>query len=234
MVIKLQLHKISILLGIIICLLSMLYVQPYCAREVLRREPTSLRTLIIDAGHGGADGGAVGIDGTPESPINWQIAIKLQSLSKLCGIPIVMTRNSETIDYPSDATTISEKKISDQQARLRLIRDYPNGILYSIHQNAYPNKSISGLHVLYGHNESSRNLGNLLQSQFNEFLSDKSRRVAAEISDDIYLMRNCECTAVLIECGFISNSTDCKLLQTDTHQKKLAVIMLGGYLQFLN
>ena len=115
--------------------------------------------LIIDPGHGGLDGGAVGIDGTAESTINLDIAVKLNLMAKLCGIPTVMTRTSETIDYPSDAKTIADCKIADQKSRLRLIQDYPNSILYSIHQNSYPGEKVSEIQVLYAHHESSRTLG---------------------------------------------------------------------------
>ena len=93
-----------------------------------------LHVLIIDPGHGGLDGGAVSSDGVKESEINLKISIKLNTLGHLYGITTVMTRTTENIEYPSDATTISACKKADQQMRLGLIRDYPHGILYSIHQ----------------------------------------------------------------------------------------------------
>lgn len=234
MVFRLSVHKIALFLGI--CIYIITAVNGFYSRndEVETGSIAVTPTLIIDAGHGGLDGGAVGIDGTNESKINLEIAQKLNLLSKLCGIPTIMTRNMEDITYPPSAASISEKKVSDQKARLRLIQDCPNGILYSIHQNSYTNESVSGIHVLYGHTENSRVLGTLLQTQFNATVTNKTNRVAAEISDEIYLLKHCGCTAVLIECGFISNIEECKLLQTPSYQKKLAVTMLGTYLQYLN
>ena len=233
MVIRFQIHKICMILGTLLCFAALLNGTNINVREALTGYAVNDRPLIIDAGHGGMDGGAVGIDGATESRINLQIAEKLNLLGKLCGVQTIMTRNSEELDYPSDTLTISEKKVADQKNRLRLIQDYPYGILYSIHQNSYSSESVSGIQVLYGHNESSRILGVLLQKQFNDALTSKTDRVASEISNDIFLMKHCDCTAVLIECGFISNSEECKLLQTASYQNKLVITMLGTYLQYL-
>lgn len=192
------------------------------------------KVLIIDPGHGGVDGGAVGINGVIESEINLDIALKLKALCHLYGIPIVMTRETMDIAYPEQADTISKKKIADQNQRLRLIRDTPNGILFSIHQNCYPSATPYGPEVLYGHSEGDREVGELLQQNLQDGICPSSRRVAAEISNDIFLLRECKCTAILIECGFLSNPNDAKLLQTQEYQTKIATILLGSYLQFTN
>ena len=172
------------------------------------------------------------MDGVVESVLNLQIALKLEAMCKLFGVPSVMTRDSEAIQYPEDADTISKMKLADQKARLRLIRDYPHGILFSIHQNYYPSSGPIGPEVLYGHNESSREVGELLQRNLAMILCPNSRRVAAEISKDIFLLRECDCTAALIECGFISNPTESQLLQSDAYQKKIAAVLLASYLQY--
>ena len=232
MVIRFQVSKFCIVLGIVVCIISLTLHPRNNAHETVQDNIPTPSLLIIDAGHGGSDGGAVAIDGTHESRINLEIATRLNLLGKLCGINTIMTRNSEEIEYPQEAKTIAERKIADQKARLRLIQDYPYAILYSIHQNSYPSESVSGIQVLYGHDESGRELGQLLQERFNEALSSDSRRVATEISDDIYLMKHCNCTAVLIECGFISNARECALLQEQSYQKKLTMVMLGTYMEY--
>ena len=234
MVIKLQLDKLFILVGCFICILAIIESPSILLQHTITDSTSNQTVLIIDAGHGGDDGGAVGIDGTTESEINILIAQKVNLLAKLCGISTVMTRDSEEIDYPPEANSISKRKLADQNARLRLIRDYPHGILYSIHQNAYPNESVSGIQVFYGHNVSSQKLAVLLQNRFNEAITTHTRRVAAEISEQIYLMKHCDCTAVLIECGFLSNKNECKTLQDQAYQKRLSIVMLGAYLEYLN
>lgn len=188
--------------------------------------------LIIDAGHGGADGGAVGVNGVIESNVNLQIALKLESLCHLFGVSTAMTRNTDEIIYPDEADTIAKKKSADQSARLQLIQEIPQGILFSIHQNNFPTASPHGVEVLYGHSESSRAVGELLQQNLTAALCPDNRRVAAEIRDEIYLLRECECTAVLIECGFLSNPAEAMLLQTEEYQIKIAAVLLASYLQY--
>ena len=234
MVIKFEIHKLMIYTGLLLCALSIFSIPLNDTDEVLTEIRKTSATLIIDAGHGGDDGGTVGVDGVKESKINLEIAQRLHLLAKLCGISTVMTRDSQEIDYPQEAHSIAERKLFDQKSRLSLIQDYPHGILYSIHQNAYPNENVSGIQVFYGHDDKSRNLGVLLQSSFNNTLGVQSRRLAAEISDKIYLMKHCNCTGILVECGFLSNSEECKLLQNDSYQKKLSAVMLGAFMEYTN
>lgn len=231
MVYKFSLHRVLIILGIICCIYSVLFDQSSLDNVATNHHLTE-RPLIIDAGHGGADGGAVAADGTIESGINLDIALNLQTICNLYGVNVVMTRTEDDIAYPEQAKTIAEKKVADQKARLRLIRDYPNGIFMSIHQNHYPSSSVSGIHVFYGHSLASKQLGDLLQNNMNDIFLPATKRVAAEISDDIYLMKHAECPAVLIECGFLSNANDLSQLKNDSYRKKLAMVLFASYMQY--
>lgn len=188
--------------------------------------------LIIDAGHGGADGVAVASDGTVESAINLSIAQKLDALARLFGTNTVMTRNSEDIDYPDDADTIPKMKSADQNARVALINSIGNGVLISIHQNFYPDSRPSGAQVLYAATDGSQRLGEMAHAAVNAALCPDNRRVAAPIDEDIYLMRSVHCPAILVECGFISNPAELQNLQNSTYQKKLSAILLSSYLQY--
>lgn len=145
-----------------------------------------------------------------------------------------MTRETEEIQYPEEADSIAKMKLADQNARLRLIRDYPHGILFSIHQNCYPSARPKGVQVFYGHTEESREVGELVHQNLQTALCPESRRVASEISKDIYLLKHCGCTAVLVECGFISHPEETRLLQTDAYQRKISVVLLASYLQYAN
>ena len=95
------------------------------------------QVLILDAGHGGEDGGAVAPNGTVEADINLQIALRARAIAELTGIEVVMTRDSPDIAYPDNATTIAERKKADQHQRAELIRKTDNAVLISIHQNSY-------------------------------------------------------------------------------------------------
>lgn len=232
MVFRFHWRVICLILLICICV-SMIGGQKMLPSETIGYD-TPLTVLLIDPGHGGADGGAVGINGIIESEINLSIGLKLRSLCRLYGVPCIMTRESNEIAYPDEADTVAKKKLFDQKERLRLIRDNPHGILFSIHQNFYPSSNPSGVEVLYGHNESSREVGELLQRNLTAVLCPHSRRIAAEISDDIYLLRECQCTAALIECGFLSNPAEAALLSSESYQAKIAAVLLASYLQYTN
>ena len=232
MVIKLPLHIICILLGISLCFYAISTIA-FVHRETVLSSAHQEHILVLDPGHGGLDGGAVGIKGNKESELNLEIALKTQALCKLLGIPHTMTRSTEDLTYPEGAKTISEKKSADQNSRIDLIRSIPNGIVYSIHQNSYPSSSVSGFQVLYGHNDRSLKLGEIIQKSYNDNLF-ATRRLASEIPDNIYIFKHIDCPGVLIECGFISNAQDSALLQTDVHQIKLAILFTTAYLEFIN
>ena len=131
--------------------------------------------LIIDAGHGGADGGAVAADGSVESAINLAIARRLEALAGLFGVETVMTRESEDIDYPEEADTVSKMKQADQNARVKLINSVPDGVLISIHQNYYPDSRPSGAQVLYAATDGSQELGELAHGAITSALCPDSR-----------------------------------------------------------
>lgn len=189
--------------------------------------------LVIDAGHGGMDGGAVASDGTKESGINLDIALRLEALARFWGVDMVMTRNQENIDYPADAGTIAAKKKADQYARVGLINNTPGAILLSIHQNNYPATAPNGIQVFYGKNPAGTEFATVLQTNLTTYLYPESRRLASPISDSIFLMNKINCPAVLVECGFLSNPGDLQKLKTESYRLELAMVMLASYLQYI-
>ena len=206
-----------------------------CAQEETEQVSNSTGsvrpTLIIDAGHGGLDGGTVSSWGEPESDINLDIALGLQELCALYASPHMMTRISADIDYPPSAETIRAKKAYDTKQRLELINSVQDGLLLSIHQNHYHDPSPRGAQALYGSGDKSAAFGELLQSNLLS-LWGENRRSAARISETIYLMREANCPAVLLECGFLSNPEDANLLITDSYRIKIAAVLMASYLQF--
>lgn len=189
----------------------------------------SMLTLVIDPGHGGEDGGSVSKNGTIESNINLSIALKTEALCAFLGIEPVMTRETAEIDYPPNADTTREKKVADQKARLALINNTSNAVLISIHQNCYTSSGPYGGQVLYAPTDGSREFGEYIQNIMLQHLITNNRRTAALISEDIYLMNNISCPAVLIECGFLSNANEEQLLISDSYQLKIAAIIASSY-----
>ncbi len=200
--------------------------EPACA---IRR---NARTLIIDPGHGGADGGAVSVTGRCESGINLEISLKLRDIAGLYGVVPVMTRDTEDIDYPESATTIRAKKVADQRARVELITSIDNAVLLSIHQNNFTSPGPRGSQAFFAGTEGSEEFATLIQGLLQEHLSPSSR-TATRIGSTIFLMNAVECPAVLIECGFLSNPAEAALLEDGGYQVKLAALIFGGYMQFI-
>jgi len=189
--------------------------------------------LIIDAGHGGTDGGAVAADGTTESIIILSIASKLNSAAMLFGLRTLMTREAEQLDYPEEADSIAVKKRWDQNRRLELINSVSEACLISIHQNKYPDSRPFGPQVLFGRCEGAEELGIKCHELLNLSLCPSNRRLAVSAPDNIYLMKNAKCPSILVECGFISNLDDLSKLLDKSYQKKLAAVILAAYLDYL-
>ena len=188
-------------------------------------------TLIIDAGHGGTDGGAVSFSGLKESDFNLEIALKLEQLSAFMGINTVMTRQSDIIDYPSTAETIHEKKVYDTTKRVELINSSANAVLVSIHQNQFSSPSVKGAQILFAPTGGSEAFAVSLQGKMAEKLSTGENRTAEQISSDIYIMNNIKCPAILVECGFISCPDEEALLLTDNYQLKISAAILSSYIE---
>lgn len=188
--------------------------------------------IIIDAGHGGIDGGAVSCTGVLESGINLEIALRLQDLSHLLGYDTVMIRTTD-ISIHTSGQTIAQKKISDLKERVRIINSVENGVLLSIHQNYFPDDRYSGAQVFYNGDEESAKLANILQDGFISALNPGSNRKVKK-AKGIYLMEHIDCTGVLIECGFLSNYQEEMKLRSEEYQKQLCCVIIAGLSQYLN
>ena len=180
-------------------------------------------TIVIDAGHGGVDGGATSSTGTLESHINLEIATRLNDFLHLLGIHTFMIRNSDISVYTS-GTTIAEKKVSDLKERVRLINEMENAILISIHQNFYPQGQYHGAQVFYGPIEGSKNFAAELQDAFLKTINIGSSR-QIKPATGIFLIQNIQCPGVLIECGFISNPSEAVQLESPEYQKKISTVI---------
>jgi N-acetylmuramoyl-L-alanine amidase len=188
--------------------------------------------FVLDAGHGGADGGASASDGTLESGLNLSICQKLDAVLGLCGYPSVLTRDSEDINYPQSADTIHKKKVYDQKSRVELVNSTQNAFLISIHLNKYPSSQPHGAQVLFNGLGGSRELAELMQSLFIGVLNDGNKRPAAKVPKDIYLMKQINSPGIIVECGFLSNPQEVELLKTEVYQTKLAAIITAACVKY--
>lgn len=192
----------------------------------------AIDTLIIDPGHGGEDGGAVTGEGVRESNINLAISQKMAALCDLCGIPYNMTRDGEDIDYPKELNTTRKRKVYDQNRRVNMVNDNKNAVLISIHQNKFTCAGPRGPQVFYNKATGGKELAELIQNNMNKVLYPQNRRIAVAVSADILLMKKVSCTAVLAECGFLSNPEEAANLADVDYQNKIALCIVSAYIQY--
>lgn len=190
------------------------------------------QTLIIDAGHGGEDGGAVSISGAVESKINLAIALRLNDILGLYGVNTLMLRTEDNSLHNGNASTLREKKVSDLHNRVDAIESVSNATLISIHQNIFNNKNLHGAQVFFSNEKLSLPFAQYTQETLRLTLDPQNTRKAAKIPTTVYLMNHITCRAILVECGFLSNPTEDSLLQTGNYQIKIAAALAGSYLSF--
>lgn len=189
----------------------------------------SEKLVIVDAGHGGFDGGAVAPDGTVEKDINLQIATSLSELLALNGYSIIMTRSTDTGTEDDFTKPIQVRKVSDLKNRLALMNKYPNAIFVSIHLNKFTASSAKGAQVFYSKNNSeSFTLGDSIQGNIKKLLQPENDRVIKQGTKSTYLLYNAQIPAVIVECGFLSNAQDLKNLKTDQYKNQIAFAIFCG------
>ncbi len=190
--------------------------------------------IIIDPGHGGVDGGAVGVNGTVEKRINLEIALRLRDVFAQAGYTVLMTRDSDVSIHDSDADSIREMKVSDLRNRLKLTEMYPDSLLISIHQNTLGDGSVTGAQVFYSPNHpDSKLLAQCIQDSFNNGIQLAGDREIKQAGKNLYLFYNAKNTAVLAECGFLSNSSEEAMLCDPAHQDDIVYCIYRGTLEFL-
>ena len=201
-------------------------VEPAMEMDVLRRTAP----LILDAGHGGEDGGAVSITGVPESQINLSIVLKLRDILGLYGVDPVVLREIDVSLHDDSANTLREKKRSDLKNRVAAIEEVEGGTLLSIHQNTYPGSRYHGAHVFYAPTEGSQSLAEHFQNSIKAALQPDNERAVKRIPDSVYIMNHIPCPAVLIECGFLTNPGEEAMLRDEDYQRKLSAVVAAAWL----
>lgn len=185
--------------------------------------------VVIDAGHGGEDGGALSASGIRESGVNLEIALRLNDLLHFLGMQTRMIRTEDVSVY-TEGNTIAAKKVSDIRNRVSIVQNTPNAILISIHQNHFSEEKYRGAQVFYA--AGSEALAERMQAALIAQVDPANHR-ACKPARDVYLMEHVTCPAVLIECGFLSNYAEEQLLRDPSYQKKLAAAIAGGLLTYL-
>ncbi len=195
---------------------------------------SSLPTIIVDAGHGGFDGGALTNDGTPEKDINLKISLYLKEYLDTFGFDCILTRDSDASLEDDGLNTIRQKKTSDIHNRMKITEDNPDSIFISIHQNRYHDDKYSGMQVFYSGNfsEISAAIAQSIQDSTVSLIQNDNTRLIKKCGTSVYLIYNAKVPSCLVECGFLSNTNEAALLQKDSYQKKIAYAIAVGILDY--
>lgn len=191
-------------------------------------------TIVIDAGHGGEDGGCEG-NGLVEKDLNLDICMRLSSLLKENGVNVVMTRDTDVLLYDKNTDYKGQKKAQDVRKRLEIAQNQENAVLVSIHMNYFAQTQYSGLQVWYSKNDArSRILANLIQTNNKNILQPSNKRSIKEANSSIFLLNNATFPAVLIECGFLSNTDEARALGDSEYRQKLANVIFNSIMTYIS
>ncbi len=235
---KLRNSRLIIIFSILflIILSAMLYFtfMANSSADGVMTKPVLKQTVIIDAGHGGDDGGAIGIDGTVEKDINLDIALKLEKLLKFYGFDVIMTRTEDIMTCDDGLDSLRKRKVSDIHNRFDVLEKNPDAVFISIHQNKFEDNSQHGTQVFYsGNNDESKLLAESIQNSIVSVLQPDNSRVVKKSGSGIYLLYHAKLPAVLVECGFISNHAEVKKLNDEKYRMKIAILIADGLIKYL-
>ena len=206
-----------------------------CVRELNKPQAVaafedSMR-IVLDAGHGGIDGGVVGKKtGIKESDLNLTITYKLKTELEDMGFEVVLTRKTEAGLYGTAAKGFKKR---DMQKRKEMIQEVDPAMVISIHQNFYPSKNTRGGQVFYSKEKAgSQKLALGLQKKINSLYTEEGVKGRSAASGDFFMLECADCPSVIVECGFLSSEKDEALLTDEGWQKKLAETLASGVLAY--
>jgi len=192
-------------------------------------------TIVIDAGHGGMDGGAVGVHGELEKHINLAIVLNLQKLLEFSGYNVILTRDCDRSMHTDGITGIRNQKVSDMENRRAVIdANQDNSLFFSIHQNRFTDPTLTGGQMFYTvQNSDNQRLAQVMQNSFAELQPGNAREIKI-IENNLFLFKESVQPSVLIECGFLSNAEEALRLNCPDYQKKVAFTIYKGIMEFIN
>lgn len=192
-------------------------------------------TIVLDAGHGGADGGCVSADGVPEKGINLSILLRLRDILELNGYKVEVTRDTDTSIHDKGIEGLANQKSSDMDNRLEIFNKSKNAVCISIHQNQFTDPIYSGAQMFYSATDSrSEALAKNLQNSFRELIQPNNTREIKLCGKELFLCYFSENPTVMVECGFLSNPEEAALLNTEEYQQKVAMTIFKGLTDYLS
>lgn len=222
----------AVILILCVCVVAALSVS-FSRRYILTSAKAQvLPQVILDAGHGGFDGGAVAQDGTVEKDINLNITLAVANFLKQSGFEVVLTRQNDVSTDDVETDKIATRKKSDLKNRLNLMKDYPDAVFVSVHLNKFTTSAANGSQVFYSKGSESEQLGECIQNSIVNYLQPENVRVNKQATKSMYLLYNATVPSVLVECGFLSNKAELEKLKNTEYQNKMAFCIYSGILEY--
>ncbi len=182
--------------------------------------------ILIDPGHGGADGGAVAADGTPEKELNLAISLSLRDVLAVFGYEVSMTRDTDVMLH-TEGATLRERKVSDLHNRLKAVEQAD--VTVSIHQNKFEQAKYDGAQVFYSpNNPASKDVAEAVRGAVVALLQPENTRPLKAGTADIFLLHKATKPMILVECGFLSNAAELARLKEERYQRQLAMAIFSG------
>lgn len=210
-----------------------------CARITERALPTSGEAsgkpvIVLDAGHGGLDSGAVGKAGTLEKDVNLSVVLTLREMFRMSGFEVVLTRDKDISIYDDGVVGIRNQKLNDMDNRLKIIQSYPDSIFLCVHQNNYTDPQYFGGQMFYNTNHpDNRTLAQIMQNRFAQLQPGNDREIKLS-GEELFLLKTNKNPSLMIECGFLSNPEEEQKLATWEYQQKVAFTIYSGVMEYLD
>ncbi len=196
-------------------------------------EAQNNRIIVLDAGHGGMDGGGVSITGSLEKNINLDILLKSRDMLKAFGYDVVTTRESDISIHDDGVEGVGNQKRSDMDNRLELFNKYENSVAVSIHQNQFTEEKYYGAQMFYSNtNPLNEHFAQIMQNKFVQNLQPENNREIKLAGKELFLTYFTENPSLMVECGFLSNNEEAKLLDTSEYRSKVAFTIFSGINEF--
>lgn len=190
--------------------------------------------IVLDAGHGGIDGGCSSAEGVPEKGINLNILLTLRDMFRLYGYEVEVTRDTDRSIHDDGVEGIANQKSSDMDNRLEIFNRYDNAICISIHQNQYTDPKYSGGQIFYSEtNSQNKYLAQAIQDKFKEYIQPENDREIKQCGKELFLCYYSKNPTVMAECGFMSNPEEAALLNTEEYQNKVAFSIFAAVNEYL-
>ncbi len=217
--------RIFFVIMVAVCIGLMIPIESSVTTAIRMAMQRDNKLIVIDPGHGGFDPGKVGVNDALEKDVNLSISFKLKTALEKEGYEVLLTR---TTDTGLNTKTDKSKKSSDMRNRVKIINDAKPFLAISIHQNSYTSEGVKGAQVFYHKlSDEGKVLADIIQEQIKTEINDGNKRMA-KANDNYYMLKKSECPLVIVECGFLSNNAEAKLLVDEAYQEKIANAIVNG------